>query len=250
VSVESSAQAGDGLAVTARVAQPSGQPLEVKLGASGPGRFEGDFPIDGPGTYLVRVEASRDGAPVAATDAALPVSYAAEFRRVSADTSRLEQIARAGGGGVLSVDGPAQAFADNLAPVRSPLPLQSLLLLIAAILLPIDVALRRLRISPSEIADWVRRPRRLDVGFALPSWLTRTEGERLPAPAWLPGMRRIRRPPQRPVRPGMPTSVTSVGPATPALARQNEDEGQPADEDPLAETLRWLAARRRGRPEN
>jgi Mg-chelatase subunit ChlD len=250
VSVEASPQTGDGLAIVARVAQPGGQPLEVKLGASGPGRFEGEFPIGGPGTYLVRVEAQRDGETVAASDAALPVSYAAEFRRVSVDASRLEQIARAGGGGVLSVDAPSGAFADNLAPVRSPLPLQHLLLLIAAILLPIDVALRRLRISPSEIADWVRQPRRLDVTLALPRWLTRTEADALPRPSWLPGMRPIRRAPPRPARAGGATSVVSSGPATPALARQAEDESAPADEDPLAETLRWLAARRRGRPEN
>src|SRR6185436_794759 len=145
---------------------------------------------------------------------------------------------------------PAGAFADNLAPVRSPLPLLYLLLLLAAVLLRIDVALRRLRISPTEIADWVRRPRRLDVTLALPSWLTRTPADDMPRPSWLPGMRPIRRPPPRPVRPGIATPVVSAGPATPALARQAEDESpSSADEDPLAETLRWLAARRRGRPE-
>jgi hypothetical protein len=169
---------------------------------------------------------------------------------VSVDASRLEQIARAGGGSVLSVDAPSGAFADNLAPVRSPLPLQHLLLLLAAILLPIDVALRRLRISPSEIADWVRQPRRLNVTLALPHWLTRTEADAMPRPSWLPGMRPIRRAPPRPGRPSSATSVVSSGPATPALARQAEDESAPGDEDPLAETLRWLAARRRGRPEN
>jgi uncharacterized membrane protein/uncharacterized protein YegL len=249
VSVETVGQVTQALDVKARVGQPGGQPLEVPLAASGPGRYEGEFPLRGPGTYLVRVEAQREGAVVAASDAALPVSYAAEFRRVSADPSRLEQIARAGGGHVLSADAPAAAFADDLAGVRSPLPLQRLLLLLAAILLPVDVALRRLRISPADILEWLRHPRRFEVRLALPRWLGRTPAGDLPAPSWVPGMRPTR-PPPRPVRPGIATPVVSAGPATPALARQSDGDSAPPDEDPLAETLRWLAARRRGRPEN
>ncbi len=250
VSVETSSQAGPGVTVQARVAQPSGQPLEVPLAASGPGRYEGEFPLSSPGTYLARVEARRDGSSVAAADAALPVSYSAEFRRVSADPGRMEQIARAGGGSVLSIDVPGDAFAANLAPVRSPLPLQRLLLLLAAILLPIDVALRRLRISPSELRDWLGHPRQILEHLAVPAFLSRSSSPDLPKPSWLPGMKPIKRGPPRPARPAGTSPVVSAGPATPYLARQADDDAAPPDEDPLAETLRWLAARRRGRPEN
>jgi len=195
----------------------------------------------------MRVEAMRDGVPVAAADAALPVSYAPEFRHVSADPGRMEQIARAGGGSVLSIDEPASAFADNLVPVSSPLPLQRLLLLIAAILLPIDVALRRLRVSLDEVRDWLRHPRRLAVSVALPLFLSRGRAAETPLPSWVPGMHARRRPVQPFMRPTRVTDVVTSAPVTPMLAR--EQDGETSEDDALAETLRWLAARRRGRPE-
>jgi Ca-activated chloride channel family protein len=247
VTVEAQPDVGSDLTVTARVAQSGASPLDVSLAGSGPGRYEGDFPLAGPGTYLMRVEASRDGVAVAAADAALPVSYAAEFRRVSADPGRLEQIARAGGGQALSLDAPAAAFADDLAPVTSPLPLSHWLLLIAAVLLPIDVALRRLRIASGEISDWLRHPRKVPLALALPGFLARRPDERFARPVWLPGMRpRVW---SASVRPMPSPQVVTSSAVTPAMAREEETDGTPSDEDALAETLRWLAARRRGRPE-
>ncbi|HET6319768.1 MAG TPA: VWA domain-containing protein [Chloroflexota bacterium] len=246
ITVETSALQSSGLAVNARLAQPGQAPVDVPLAGTGPGRYEGEFPLPAPGTYLMRVEAQRDGAPVAAADAALPVSYAAEFRRVSADPARMEQIARAGGGRVLSLDEPAAAFADDLAPVTSPLPLQYWLLLFAAVLLPMDVALRRLRISFSEIGDWLRHPRRLGIVLALPTFFGRGAAPSVPLPTWVPGMRSRPRPVQPLIRP-MGSEVITKSAVTPALAR--EQDGDNADDDALAETLRWLAARRRGRPE-
>jgi Mg-chelatase subunit ChlD len=250
VTVETASGMGQNLAVRARLAQPGKAPLDIALAGTGPGRYEGEFPLAGPGTYFIRAEAARDGASVAAADAALPVSYAAEFRRVSTDPGRLEQIARAGGGRLLPLNTPAAAFGDDLAPVTSPLPLQRWLLLLAAILLPIDVALRRLRLSLAEIGDWLRHPR--PVAVSLPAFVTRAaagSGDPLHAPSWLPGMG-ARAPARQYTWPNLRNagdSVTSSA-VTPALAR--EQETSDPDEDALAETLRWLAARRRGRPEN
>ena len=246
ITVETSALGAPGLTVSARLAQPGVAALDVPLAGTGPGRYEGEFPVPGPGTYLMRVEAQRDGVAVAAADAALPVSYAAEFRRVSGDPGRMEQIARAGGGLVLGTDKPAAAFANDLAPVTSPLPLQRLLLLFAAILLPIDVALRRLRVSFDEIKDWLRHPGRVGVTVALPSFLSRAGTPETPLPTWLPGLRTRPKPVQPLIRPLSGDLITSSA-VTPALAR--EQDGDTSDDDALAETLRWLAARRRGRPE-
>jgi Ca-activated chloride channel homolog len=247
ITVETASLQQPGLTLSARLAQPGAAALDVPLAGTGPGRYEGEFPLPSPGSYLMRVEALRDGVPVAAADAALPVSYAPEFRRVSADPGRMEQIARAGGGSVLSIDEPASAFADNLAPVSSPLPLQRLLLLIAAILLPIDVALRRLRVSFDEVRDWLRHPRRLAVSVALPSFLSRGRAAETPLPSWVPGMHARRRAVQPFMRPTRVTDVVTSAPVTPMLAR--EQDGETSEDDALAETLRWLAARRRGRPE-
>ena len=116
----------------------------------------------------------------------------------------------------------------------------------AAILLPIDVALRRLRVSFDEIKDWLRHPGRVGVTVALPSFLSRAGTPETPLPTWLPGLRTRPKPVQPLSRP-LRTEVITSSAVTPALAR--EQDGDTSDEDALAETLRWLAARRRGRPE-
>jgi hypothetical protein len=219
--------------VQARVAQPGGAPLEVPLAPTAPGRFEGEFPLGGPGTYVVRAEEQRADGATASAEVGLPVAYAAEFRQVSADPRRMEQIARAGGGHLLT--SPADAFADDLPPATSPLPLERWLLLLAALLLPIDVALRRLRISPLDVLDWLRHPRRLHL--QLPRWGPLHE----PAPpSWLPGRPARRRPPPA-VTSSAREPVLSAH-VTPGLARQSQDDM--SEEDALAATLRWLAERR------
>jgi hypothetical protein len=134
---------------------------------------------------------------------------------------------------------PGAAFADDLPPVSTPLPLERSLLVLAALLLPLDVALRRLRITPGEVLAWLRHPHAL--ALARPRWPW-SEGwdPYLPAP-WIPGQVRRRRvvPPRQtvPIRPAqMASSVT------PGLARQTGDEL--SEDDALAATLRWLAERR------
>lgn len=221
--------------VQAHVAEPGGAGLQVDLAATGPGQYAASFPLDGVGTYIVRAVEKRDGTPVGSAEAGLPVSYPAEFRQVTADARRLEQIARAGGGHVLLT--PAGAFANDLAPISVPLPVQRLLLLLAAVLLPLEVGLRRLRISPLEALGWLRHPHRVDV--VLPWQRSGTEWR--PA-AWMPGAAAKRQPP-----PGVKRSFYSEsslgGHVTPGLARESDGEDD-AEEDALGATLKWLAARR------
>jgi Ca-activated chloride channel homolog len=242
ITVDETAPAGTPGQVRAHVAQPGGESLELDLAASGPGRYEGAFPIVGPGIYIVRVDEQRDGASVGGAEAGLPVSYPAEFRQVVPDTRRLEQIARAGGGHVLSA--PAAAFADDLPPITTPLPLQRVLLIIAALLLPIDVALRRLRLSPADLIEWLRHPRRVALG--LPRW-----SPELPTqmPSWAPGAWSTRRTPPPPLR-RIPSQPSYTAQATPGLARETQVDGETDEDDALGATLRWLAARRgtRGDP--
>ncbi|MCA1644837.1 MAG: VWA domain-containing protein [Chloroflexi bacterium] len=222
--------------VRVHVAQPGGAPLEMDLAASGPGRYAGSFGLNGVGTYIVRAEEQRDGAAIGSAEAGLPVSYPAEFRQVTGDTRRLEQIARAGGGHVLST--PAAAFADDLAPISVPLPLQRTLLLAAAILLPLEVGLRRLRVSPLDALEWLKHPHRIELAGP---W--QRSGDAWPRPpAWVPGAT-ARRPAAPRVSRPYASEPTFSGQVTPGLARQTDAED---GEDALGATLKWLAARRGG----
>jgi hypothetical protein len=232
VSVDETEPGQKSATVRAHVAQPGGAPLEFDLAATSPGRYEGSFPIGGVGTYIVRVEQHREGSPASSAEAGLPVAYPAEFRQVAADPRRMQQIARAGGGHVLL--SAAAAFADDLPPVTTPLPLQRTLLLIAALILPIEIALRRLRISPLDLLDWLRHPRRVEIRAP---WRP-GEGGLAPA-AWMPGAWKTRGAPPL-VRPFYSETPLS-GPVTPGLARQTDT---PDEADALGATLKWLAARR------
>jgi Mg-chelatase subunit ChlD len=217
--------------VTAHIVKPDGSGMQVDVAPTAPGEYAASFPLDGPGTYIVRVQEQGVGD----AEAGLPVSYPAEFRQVSADPDRMNLIASAGGGHVLY--SPADAFANDLAPVTTPLPLQRVLVLIAAILLPLDVILRRLRISPRDLWDWLRHPHRVELsmpGFELPSQ----------SPAWVPGAWKPKSSPapsptvwaKRNVEPSLGAH------ATPGLARDSNVD--PEEESALASASRWLSSRR------
>jgi Mg-chelatase subunit ChlD len=241
VNVEETTPASTPGTVRAHVAQPGGAGVELDLTPTGPGQYGGTFPLSGPGSYLVHVDEQRDGASVGAAEAGLPISYPAEFRQVTPDLQRMQRIAAAGGGHVLAA--PTDAFAQDLPPITTPLPLQRVLVLIAALLLPIEVGLRRLRISLGDVLEWLRHPRRLAVG--LPRW-----SPELPAqtPAWVPGAWNTRRVPPRIPWPRRVSDVIYGGSVTPGLARESgsgsAESPEAAEDDALAATVRWLAARR------
>ncbi len=221
--------------VSAHVAQPDGNAVEFDLAPTGPGEYTGSFPLAGEGTYLVRVQENGVGG----ADAGLPVSYPTEFRQVTPDLQRMQQIAAAGGGHVLSV--PSDAFASDLPPVTTPFPLQRVLLLIAALLLPLDIAIRRLRLSPGDVLDWVRHPRRL--AFGLPRWSPELPSE---SPGWIPGAWKTRPTPRVTWAP--PRAEPSLGAhVTPGLARDAADESE--EESALAAASQWLKTRRGTTPD-
>ena len=65
------------------------------------------------------------------------------------DLTTLQAIAAAGGGRVLAQ--PSGAFANNLQATTAPAPLQWPLLLLALLLFPLDVGVRRLAISRADV---------------------------------------------------------------------------------------------------
>jgi hypothetical protein len=237
ITVDETAPSGAPLQVRAHVAQPGGAALELDLDPVAPGEYAGTFPIAGPGTYIVRAGAGSAGS----AEAGLPVAYPAEFRQVTPDLTRMERIASAGGGHVLAA--PADAFAQDLSPITTPLPVQRILVLIAAVLLPLEVGLRRLRVSPRDVLNWLRHPR--PIALSRPHWRPELP---IQPPAWMPGAWNVRRPP-----PPVPWPQPAVDPrigghVTPGLAREGgETEPESAEDDALAAASKWLAARRGAR---
>jgi Ca-activated chloride channel family protein len=139
----------------------------VELEQTAAGRYEGSALVGDPGAYLVQiVQRDEEGQPVARQMAGLVVPYSPEYKRTGQGGTLLNELARATGGSTL--DTPDAAFAPTQQPASRARPLWPPLLLLAALLFPLDVAVRRLQLTPSDwrrLAAWARErlPRRRTV---------------------------------------------------------------------------------------
>jgi uncharacterized membrane protein len=154
------APATSGATVTVNALTPDLAAASLILSPTGPGRFEGDLPTDQVGSYLLHVSESAGGVVRHTTTTGLVVPYSPEYRDLGTDIATLKAIAQAGGG-VLLTD-VTQAFRVPVPTVRAALPIGELLLVLAILLFPIDVALRRLIFRLEDMPAWraavARRP--------------------------------------------------------------------------------------------
>jgi hypothetical protein len=146
------APASSGEAVSVSAVTPDLSGATLTLSATGPGRFEGDLPTDQVGSYLLRVTDSVGGVAKHSNTIGLVVPYSPEYRNLGTDTATLSAIARAGGG-VLLTD-ISTVFNLPVPPVHAVLPISELLLVIAILLFPIDIALRRFVFSSEDLPAW------------------------------------------------------------------------------------------------
>ncbi|MCH2138765.1 MAG: VWA domain-containing protein [Phycisphaerales bacterium] len=139
-------------AARAAVLAPDGSMRHVELHAAGPGRATGRYVMDQPGEWLViaAVDDTHGEAPTTVS-AASAMAWPDEDRAVAADVRAMERLAEATGGRVHRLDDdPAMAALfsrDGLTAMSAPGPIWPWLVIAAAILLPIDVAVRRLVLS-------------------------------------------------------------------------------------------------------
>ncbi len=130
----------------------------VELEQTAAGRYQGSAQVSEPGTYLVQVvQRDQAGEPVAQRTTGLAVPYSPEYKRTGQGDSLLTDLARATDGGLLA--STQAAFAPTRQPASRSRPLWPALLLLAALLFPLDVAARRLRLTPADwrrLLDWMR----------------------------------------------------------------------------------------------
>lgn len=140
-------RAGDtlnGYEIEANLVAPDGQAQSVLLQQVAPGRYRGRFVPTEQGVYLVRLSGkSDDGSGSFAETTGWVLSYSPEYRDVQTDPDTLVRLTRQVGGKLTTGD-PAEAFAHTLSTARASRPLWPWLLALAALLLPFDVAVRRL----------------------------------------------------------------------------------------------------------
>ena len=229
-----------------RLVGPNLDPSQTALEQVGPGRYAGTVQADDPGAYLVRVAQQRDGAEPASRTLGIVSPAAEEFRRLGVDGDALAEYAQAGNGRELVPDPEkvAPVWTHDIPADAFPTPVWPWLLVLAMVLVPIDVGVRRVALT------------RADAGRAR-SWLARRVGLGGVQPEAVAGLSELRAARQRserraervatPVAPPSAAAPASA-PAAEGVARPGIAGGAPADERVIeGETLaERLARRRRG----
>lgn len=147
----------DNLEVTATIIGADGK-RETPLPQVGPRIYQGRFASPPPGTYLVQIGGAIGGRPVLQETAGLVVPYSPEYRGSQANPALLAELATITAGA--TVDDPAQVFRRVDQGVTRAREIGLPLLMLALLLLPLDIAVRRLMLRREDVAAarrWMTR---------------------------------------------------------------------------------------------
>ncbi len=155
-SVEDDGSPRDFYRTTAVVVGPDLVPRTVDLDQVAPGVYETELGEIGAGAYAVRVTQTRPGDPALGRTVGLVAPVAAEYRLLGANEPFLATLRAATGGRAIEL--PAEPWVHDLETTASYTELWPWLLVLALLLWPLDIALRRVSLGRRELADaraWV-----------------------------------------------------------------------------------------------
>jgi uncharacterized membrane protein/Mg-chelatase subunit ChlD len=156
-SVEADGSPRDFYETTAVVVGPDLEPADVPLVQVAPGVYEAGLGEIDPGAYAIRVTQTRPGTSPLGRTVGLVAPTAAEYRVLGANEPFLTALRTATGGSV--VETPLDPWRHDLVSTSRSTDLWPLLLVLALLLWPLDIALRRVSIGRREFAAagaWVR----------------------------------------------------------------------------------------------
>jgi uncharacterized membrane protein len=140
------------LSVTATLIGGDGSRQELGLRQVGPGAYQGRLESPPPGTYLVQIAGTADDRAVVQEVAGLVVPYSAEYRSNQGNAALLSELAALTDGHTLSAG--AEAFAPLQGNVTRAQEIGLPLLILALLLLPLDIALRRVMLRRSDLGSF------------------------------------------------------------------------------------------------
>ncbi len=154
-------RAQDTLTVNGRIIAPDYSSSPLPLHRTAAGRYEAVFPLAAPGTYLLNLPYSY-GFGQARQSGVLRTgvvqSYSPEYRTLRHNETTLTELARRTGGRVLNPDYPEAVFEPwSIRPVQIRRPFWEDLVRLALVLFLLDVAVRRIAVTPAEAFTRVRR---------------------------------------------------------------------------------------------
>ena len=146
----------NGLQFSGTAVDPNISGQELKLRQTAPGRYEGAFPIEDPGSHMISLY-YKDGEDEGQVTAGLAVPFSPEQSSTTSSEYHLTAIAEAGGGRLMRLQD--EAFSHDLPLAKELTPLWPVLLAIALVLFFLDIAQRRIAIEIRQLRlawAWVR----------------------------------------------------------------------------------------------
>jgi uncharacterized membrane protein len=148
----------NGLDMTANLVAPTGQVETVRLTQRAPGRYETSFQPQIEGAYFIRLAGEDEGSgAVIGQTGGWVLGYSPEYQQLEPDVDLLAQLAGLTGG--RDITGNQTAVFDSAPQSQaSSRPIWPWLTLLALLLLPLDVGLRRLVVTRRDMArlgEWL-----------------------------------------------------------------------------------------------
>ncbi len=143
----------DGLKLSGALLNPAGASKRLPLQQTAPGRYEASFEPENEGAYFLTVsgEAQLSAGATSLSDLkGWVMSYSPEYIPRQHDERSLAELAEITGGRNLAA-APADVFAHNLGERQAATDIWERLALLAVILLPFDIAVRRLIVTRSDL---------------------------------------------------------------------------------------------------
>lgn len=149
IDVQSRDPIPDGVAGVARVVAPDGTTTKVDLVRDGVDSFSATAPADAPGAYLASVDLKNGGAGAYRDAVGAVRSYSTEYLPGPVDESLLKELSRSTGGrfGI----SPQASFDPDLPGSSRRVELFTPLLLVALLLFPVDIGLRRVLVGREDL---------------------------------------------------------------------------------------------------
>jgi uncharacterized membrane protein len=149
-SVETDGSPRDFYATSAVIVAPDLEPRTVNLVQVAPGVYETPLGEIDPGAYAVRITQTRPGTSPLGRTVGLVAPTAAEYRLLGSNEPFLASLRSATGGTVVST--PTDPWIHDLTATSRFTELWPLLLVIALLLWPVDIALRRMSVGRRDLA--------------------------------------------------------------------------------------------------
>jgi uncharacterized membrane protein/uncharacterized protein YegL len=150
-SVDADGSPRDFYSTVAHIVRPDLTQTTLQLNQVAPGVYEAPIGELDPGAYAMRISQTRPGSSALGRNVGLVAPTAAEYRLLGTNEPFLATLRAATDG--RRVESPADPWIHDLARTSSYTQLWPLLLIIALLLWPLDIALRRVSIGRRELAD-------------------------------------------------------------------------------------------------